>query len=255
MKKQHLFFNLLLLCISTQSISATKPTQSNFLEDLSKIKPTIYDLSLGPIWANTGSTQALQLTSQVENTYVGSKVSRPLFEAAVFIGWVNNIHKNLQNQIGFTYQATSNTGVSGTIWQLSDPEFDNETYHYQVNHMHIAIKDKLVLHALSEYFQPFVNFSLGLGFNDASNFTNTPTISSVLPVPNFTNKTTTAFSYTLGAGFQKAVTSHLTLGIAYEFEDWGRYALGLAPLQTYNATLGNQHLYTNGLQLNVSYMI
>lgn len=54
--------------------------------------------------------------------------------------------------------------------------------------------------------------SLGVGFNRAASYTNTPLIFPAVRTPDFTNHTKTAFSWTVGAGAQVPVNDHWQLG-------------------------------------------
>ncbi|HAT8718368.1 TPA: porin family protein, partial [Legionella pneumophila] len=63
-----------------------------------------------------------------------------------------------------------------------------------------------------------------------------------------------AFTYTLGAGVQKSISEHWQLGVGYEFADWGKSELGRASGQTLNEGLKLNHLYTNGVVLNLTYV-
>ena len=80
-------------------------------------------------------------------------------------------------------------------------------------------------------------------------------IDSVIASPNFTTNTQTAFSYTLGAGIQKSFSKNWAAGIGYEFADWGNSQLNRAPDQTLGNGLALNHLYTHGLQFNITYLI
>lgn len=79
-------------------------------------------------------------------------------------------------------------------------------------------------------------------------------IFEALPNPNFADHTKTAFTYTLGVGVQKAFNDHWQVGIGYEFADWGKSKLGRASGQTMNSGLALNHLYTNGILFNLTYV-
>lgn len=151
------------------------------------------------------------------------------------------------------FVATNNAKASGDIWDDADPVFNNYTYHYTIQHRHIAIKGKLLLDKGS-FFAPWLSASLGAGFNRAYRYANKPTIYQALPNANFASHKTTAFTYTLGAGVQHILTKHLTAGIGYEFSDWGKSQLHRAAGQTIGNGLALNHLYTNGVLLNLTYI-
>ncbi|HFK5879090.1 TPA: outer membrane protein, partial [Legionella pneumophila] len=148
---------------------------------------------------------------------------------------------------------TGNAKLQGVIWDDADPEFNNHSYQYKIRNSRIAVKGKLLLDK-GYWLMPWVSASLGVGFNRAHDFTNTPLIFEALPNPNFTNHTKTAFTYTLGAGVQKSISEHWQLGVGYEFADWGKSELGRASGQTLNEGLKLNHLYTNGVVLNLTYV-
>ena len=147
---------------------------------------------------------------------------------------------------------TGDATLSGDIWDDADPIFDNYTYQYKVNHTHVALKGKL----LGDWdwpLMPWVSGSIGIGFNRAYDFNNTPTIYEAIPNSNFSSYTTTAFTYTVGIGFQRKLTKNWQMGVGYEFADWGKNQLGTADGQTTGDVLSLSHLYTNSLLLNLTY--
>ena len=46
-----------------------------------------------------------------------------------------------------------------------------------------------------------------------------------------------------------------SVGVGYEFSDWGKSQLGRAPGQTINSGLALSHFYTNAFQPNVTYSV
>ncbi|MDP3560163.1 MAG: porin family protein, partial [Legionellaceae bacterium] len=95
---------------------------------------------------------------------------------------------------------------------------------------------------------------IGVGFNQAYKFMNSPKIFAAVQTPNFVQHTETAFTYTVGAGIEREISKHWQTGIGYEFSDWGASRLSRAYGQTLNSGLSLNHLYTNGFLLNVTYV-
>lgn len=126
-------------------------------------------------------------------------------------------------------------------------------YSYQIQHAYVAAQGTLLADR-RYWFIPWVSASLGVGFNNAHNFQNTPLISEAVVMPYFVSNTKTSFSYTVGAGLQKVLDPHWQAGIGYEFSDWGQNQLGRAPGQTLNSGLYLNHLYTNGALFNLTYI-
>lgn len=210
-------------------------------------------LSAGPVWSSGDTTQTFYLTPEIEKSYVASQSTHTLFDGEVFLGVQKALSQTLQGQLGLAVAATSNVNLSGVIWDDADPQFDNHTYNYKIQHTHLAAKGKLLADA-GFWFVPWVSGSIGVGFNDAHGFHNTPTIFEALPNPDFASHTQTTLTYTVGAGVQKALNEHWQAGVGYEFADWGKSQLGRAAHQTLGSGLALNHLYTNGLLLNLTYL-
>lgn len=212
----------------------------------------IATLSVGPVWESAGNTQTFYLAPAIEKTYAANHSSHPLVDGELFLGIQKPLRQTLQGQIGLAVATTGNAGLSGTIWDDADPQFNNYTYQYQVRHTHLAVKGKL-LSDRGYVLRPWISASLGVGFNQAYGFHNTPTISEAAPTSNFISNTQTSFTYTLAIGIQRAINKHMQAGIGYEFADWGQSQLARAPGQSLSGGLSLSHLYTNGLQISLSY--
>ena len=208
--------------------------------------------SAGPVWQSGGATQTFYLTPEIEKTYAANQSTNALFDGEVFVGLQKALSQTLQGQLGLAVAATSNASLTGVIWDDADPEFANYTYSYKLQHTHVAVKGKLLADT-GYWLTPWISASLGVGFNNAHSFNNTPLIFEALPNANFSSHTQTSFTYTLGAGVQKALSAHWQVGAGYEFADWGQSQLHRAVGQIMGSGLGLSHLYTNGLLLNLTY--
>lgn len=211
-------------------------------------------LSIGPVWESAGNTQTFYLAPAIEKTYAASHSSHSLVDGEIFLGIQKPLRETLQGQLGLAVATTGNASLSGHIWDDADPQFNNYTYSYQVRHTHLALKGKLLADR-GYMVTPWVSGSLGVGFNQAHNFSNTPTISEAVVMPNFTSNTITTFTYTLGVGVQRNLSQHWQAGIGYEFADWGKSQLNRASGQSLNSGLSLSHLYTNGFLLNLTYSV
>ena len=210
-------------------------------------------LSVGPVWESAGNTQTFYLAPNIEKTYAANHASHALVDGEFFLGIQKPIREKLDAQIGLAVATTGNASLSGTIWDDADSLFNNYTYSYQVRHTHVAIKGKLL--ADRGYFvTPWVSGSLGVGFNQAHDYSNTPTISEAVVMSNFASNTITAFTYTLGVGVERHLNLHWQAGVGYEFADWGRSQLNRASGQTLSSGLSLSHLYTNGFLFNLTYL-
>lgn len=209
-------------------------------------------LSVGPVWESTGNTQTFYLAPNIEKTYSANHASHALVDGEIFLGIQKPIREKLDGQIGLAVATTGNASLSGNIWDDAQAQFNNYTYNYQVRHTHVALKGKLLADR-GYMVTPWVSGSLGVGFNQAHDYSNTPLISQAVVMPNFVSNTTTAFTYTLGVGGARHMNQHWQAGIGYEFADWGKSQLSRASGQTLNNGLSLSHLYTNGFLFNLTY--
>ncbi|HHT0591840.1 TPA: outer membrane protein [Legionella anisa] len=210
-------------------------------------------ISAGPVWARGGETQTFFLAPEIEKTYVARKSSNALAAGELFLGIQKSLTPQWLGQLGVAGAITGNAKLQGVIWDDASPEFENYSYQYKIWNGRVAVKGKLLLDK-GYWLMPWVSASVGVGFNRAHDFTNTPLIFEALPNPDFADHTKTAFTYTLGAGVQKAINTHWQIGAGYEFADWGKSELGRAFGQTMNSGLALNHLYTNGVLFNLTYM-
>ncbi|WP_133128850.1 outer membrane protein [Legionella nagasakiensis] len=215
-------------------------------------KPII-GLSVAPSWANGGETQTFFLQPDIEKTYTANKDSSSFATGELFLGLQKNLNSNFIGQFGLAINATGNAGLSGDIWEDANPDFNNFTYNYKINHVGVAFKGRIIGFA-ERFLQPYISGSLGVGFNRAHDFFITPKIFEEVPAPNFRDNTKATFSYTLGAGIQKSLSPHWQAGIGYEFADWGRNNLARAPYQSLNEGLKLSHLHVQQLQFTIIYV-
>jgi len=252
--KPNLFFSVLGSCmLAGQVVAGTMGSEVVNFSDWAWVGT----FSAGPVWARANQLAlTLNLAPGIEKTYVANKSTNMLFDGEVFLGLQKTLTQTVQLQLGPAVAFTGNTNLDGEIWDDADPEFDNYTYRYKIRHTHVAFKGKL-LKDIGFWFIPWVSGSvgLGLGFNDAHDFKNFPKISEAAPTPNFKSHTQSTVTYTLGAGAQKVLNEHWQVGAAYEFANWEKSRLG----RTFGQTQGSgglslNHLYTNGVLFNLTYL-
>ena len=215
--------------------------------------PYVLTLSGGPVWASAGETQTVYLAPDSENSYVAINETHTFADGEFFLGLQQTIQDNWYGQLGLAVVTTGNMPLKGSVWGDADQNFNNYQYTYNIKHSHITLKGKL-LADIEFALIPYASASLGVGFNQSHNFMLTETIPEAAPVPEFSSKTTTSFTYNLGVGLQRMINTHWQIGAGYEFTSWGQSQLGLAPGQTLGHGLSLSNLYTHGLQLNISYL-
>ncbi|KTC90500.1 porin family protein [Fluoribacter dumoffii] len=210
-------------------------------------------LSIGPVWPTGGDSQTFYLAEGIEKTYDANNNTNALADFEVFLGLQRSLTPTFLGQLGIAVAATTDARLTGDIWDDADPEFDNYTYSYKIQHTHVALKAKL-LAEMGFMVMPWVSGSVGVGFNDAHSFDNTPKIFEAVANPNFKSHTETAFTYTVGAGIQKELNQNWQVGVGYEFADWGKSKLARAPGQTLGDGLSLNHFYTNGVMFNLTFV-
>jgi len=242
--------------LSMASILSCNNSIAGQMGDIVPIQSTLRwvgSVSLGPVWESAGQTQTFYISPNIIKTYADDKTTQAIFDGEVFIGVQKQLPKVFFGQIGITAAATSNANLSGNIWDDAEITFNNYSYSYKVQHTHVALKGKLLADT-GYWVMPLISASLGVGFNKAHAFQNTPSISEAVMMPNFASNTQTSFTYTLDVGIQKAVNSRWQIGAGYEFADWGQSKLSRAPEQTLNSGLSLNHLFTNGVVFNLTYI-
>lgn len=212
-------------------------------------------LSLGAAWANAGETQTFYLAPAIRKTYSATKKSTVLFAGELFVGMEKSLSSQWRGELGLALATTGNAKLQGEIWDDANVRFNNYSYNYTVANTRLGLKGKLLYdNDNSLCLMPWVSASAGVGFNRSNDFTNTPLIFEAVPNENFSNNTSTDFSYTLGVGLDKSISQHCRVGVAYEFSDWGKSSLGRASGQTLGSGLALNHLYTNGVMFNLTYL-
>ncbi|WP_298624145.1 porin family protein [uncultured Legionella sp.] len=214
-------------------------------------------LSGGATWpTGVNGAHSLYFSPELSRTYTLDKATTALGEGTLFVGRQHSFNSRVEGQLGILFAAASRLKISGSIWDFDDLRFNNYRYSYTVQPNRIAIGGKL-LETTNSLYKPWVNASIGVSVNRATNYQVIPTECEaiVLPQSNLSSHSTTSFSYSIGAGIQRIVTPNVQVGLGYEFTDWGKNQLAAAPAQPANQKgLMLNHFYTNGLLLNVTWL-
>jgi opacity protein-like surface antigen len=242
-----------LIYIVTGCFLTSYALAENVPSSLSPVETTwVTSISAGPTWARGGKTQTLFLTPMIEKTYVAQRAYNALASGELFVGFQRHLSSQWLGQFGVAIATTGEAKLQGEIWDDADPQFNNYTYAYQVNHTHVALKAK-IQSSKRWFVEPFASVAVGIGINRASQFSNTPTIFEAIPAPNFSSHTTTSLSYAVAVGGQKRISDHISAGLSYEFSDWGNAALGPGSGQSLTRALSLSHLITHSAMFNLTY--
>ncbi|MCR9191853.1 MAG: porin family protein [Gammaproteobacteria bacterium] len=213
----------------------------------------VISFNIGPVTSAPGRTQTMLLQPGVLKTYADTSKDSLFSMGEIFVGGQHAVSSLVSGQIGLAVGAGGNAKATGDIWEDANPDFNNFTYGYKINHAQVTIKGKL-LTEFKGVFQPYVSAGFGLSFNRAFDFTISPDIYEEVAPPPFHDDVTTTYTYSLGVGMQKQLRPNIYFGIGYEFADWGVANLGAATGQTLNGGLQLNHVYTNELLFSINYI-
>lgn len=218
----------------------------------------VFSIAGGPTWASPGQSQELYVDQNASNYYLSNgDITNKLATGEIFFGFYQELNDATQGQLGVELGYSGNTYTSGTILQNADPQKEYYSYSYNMRQFRTSIKGKLVFDDLpvTSYVQPYVGGSLGIGFNHDYGFKTTKLNAQAASTPQFTPKTTYAFTYTIGGGIQIPIDPFWQIGIGYELAGWGKNQLGKPNYQQNNQTysLEIQNIYTNTALFTLSY--
>lgn len=209
-------------------------------------------LSAGPVWAMNGETQNLFITPEVERAYINPHTDNAMAYGELFLGIQKPMTPIVSWQLGLAVATTSNANFAGVVWDDADPVLNNFLYSYTVQHTHLAAKGKLLFNT-GMVLLPWVGASLGVAWNNLSDFNTTPIIFPALPITVFSDANTTAFTYTAEAGLQYLITPNWQVGASYQFADWGQTVSGSVIEPVSGTFFTANHIYTNGVLFNITY--
>lgn len=240
------------LLLKAPSVKREPPYKSKSNVSYERTWSPVVTASMGFGWNNVGEMQTILVQPDVGKAYIATDTTGSIFQGELFAGVQQRLNPRVLGQVGVAFAGATGAGMNGEIWEDADPELANYTYNYRINHSRVAIEGKL-LADLDLLFMPYVNGSVGAGFNKAYNFTIRPKLEEEIPAPDFQSNTTTSFTYTVGVGLQKALNKHWQMGLGYQFADWGNSQFAPAPEQTLNTGLAQSHIYVNSILFNLSY--
>lgn len=266
MKNKCFLFSLLVSLLVNEAYSQDT-TWSGSWDDMDKIraqpiKPTIpypdwswmFGLKAGASFLKNQGNQTFYLAPGIEKTYAGKSSNNAIGNFSLLFGVQKILTPSFFGRFGIGLGFASSSQLNGNIWDDAEPQFNNFEYNYDLQHAEVTLEAKL-LADMGIVVYPWISGSIGAGFNRATNFTSTPIVCGVLPIPDFTDNTTTGFTYSFGAGLEYALKENLKVGIGYEFAHWGNSTLGRTPEQTLNSGLSFNSIYTNGISLNLNYIV
>ena len=229
--------------------------QENKVQNFKKLfSHPVMAITGGPGWVNPGDKQNLYLDYDFNNGYRSQQNNQPVGFLEAYIALQHQLDEKNTNQFGVAFSGAWMAKRTGQVWQYNNPEFYNYDYTYNLRQLRLALRDKLIFDQglFNQKLMPYITGSVGIGFNKAYSYTETPLDTSIVSSPSFSNRTVNAFTYSVGGGVQTAPWNNLIFAVGYEFMDWGRSSLGMASGQILPGAPGMSHLYMNSLLFSVT---
>lgn len=129
-------------------------------------------------------------------------------------------------ELALRYQYLFPERITGTVTQYSLPLYKNYSYSWKTNANVLSLYTKL---DLMQYQQVMLYFDVGLGasFVNAQQYqeNNFPGVSPRLS-PSFAKRTSTQFSYNVGAGIDISLFPQLIFSLGYDYQSFGNVVSG-----------------------------
>jgi len=208
--------------------------------------------------SNLGQSQSFPIQNPTTDEFYYYFANRPTQTSGLFDGFLGTewrFRPKWALQMGLDYNQASPFSAKGTFQQGADAlSADTYSYHYAVLTRQILAEGKLLYTV--KCFHPYLFGGLGVAVNSAYNYyTNVPPFLTFTRM--YANNTTTSFSYAVGVGVDKDLTSHLRAGVGYRFAGLGRVKLGIPTIDTtrVSGTLSQSHLYANELLAQLTWIV
>lgn len=217
----------------------------------------ILTLSAGLASAQVGEDQTLTREGDFTLYKYSADKNSNRFSAGVFVGTEFSVHPCIDLILGLGYYVPSNFSVTGRLTQgVDEPSFNEFSYRYKISSQQLLAEGKLLWN-VKRFFYPYFSVGMGAAFNTAYNYS-----VDVLPPfltfsPQFSNHSTTAFTYSLGLGVDMDIYKHWRAGLGYRFSDFGKVSLGSGQLgfAPFAPRLQQDHLYTQEVMAQISYIV
>ena len=139
--------------------------------------------------------------------------------------------------LGLRYQYYSTT-ISGAVDEFSLPQFHDYDYSYSVMANTLMLASKIYLVEF-HHFEPFISGSLGISFNQATNYSEAALVSPSRVTPSMAGGMHSNRAYTFGAGIRYNITDYAALSLAWQYAHLGYVDTGAITTEISSATAGN----------------
>lgn len=158
--------------------------------------------------------------------------------------------------IQLKYTRMSNVTFGGQVLKLSIPTANNFIYHYDLQTQSVLLDLKADL-TTWHHFMPYLSFGAGPTINHMSNYTehSNPPYPYVRTSPGFANKTTTNFTYQVGAGIDYDLNQKLIVSMGYVYQNLGDVKTGSGTGPTYTGQSLKKTAQSQLVEITMSYLL
>ena len=158
-------------------------------------------------------------------------------------------------QLGIGYYEPTTFKAKGYVTQGADVETENQyAYSYSVQSHQLLAEAKLLYNNWNQY-HPYLSAGIGGAWNNAKRFNVNIEPPFTTYSNQFSNHSSSSFSYAVGLGIDMNFSKKTRLGIGYRFTDFGSASTGPSMIDDVQTTyaLSQSHLYVNALVAQFSF--
>ena len=206
----------------------------------------------GASWENSGATTSVNLGGLNTNLYEASQQAVVAPWAGLGLGFgyqwfpYNNFLATLALEANYT-RMISKAGIVRPFYFVN-PAFDTLNYTYTIENIPVLLVSQLGWQV--EKISPYFLVGLGVSWNRASQYNETPTDPNGTAAPmraGFQKHTEGDFAYMLGFGLSYQLSLRCNFGLEYRYTNFGQASLNSTPIQTTTERLSLGVLHSNAL--------
>ncbi|CAM4442735.1 MAG: hypothetical protein LEGION0403_FIIPPAGN_00129 [Legionella sp.] len=194
------------------------------------------------------------LTPRSNNLFSTRNQSEPVIGLALGRSWQHDSVWFPAYSFSAVWKYFFRTNIGNRILNNSGPELANYKYDWDLTANMLLASAKVNLFQYKK-FSPFAHAGIGSSFNRTSRYKErapagvTPRVS-----PQFSNFSTSEFTYNVGAGLDLLLTPQWTLSVGYSYQDLGQISSGPGKGTWSNQSLNPGSYHSNEVLVSVSYI-
>jgi opacity protein-like surface antigen len=216
-----------------------------------KVLPIFLSLDAAQIYTAPGANQELNIFSNLGNTYVAAQNLESILAVMVGLGATTYQQKNVLFNTSLRYLPINNIPVSGKIWELNSPLFENLAYTYRVRSEILLLENAFTWSHYS--VQPSLILGLGRVVNRVSKYKEYPlSDTAAVSLNSFTDAKTIQLGYEVGAGLDYPI-KNAVIELAYRFIGAGVARFGQSKQQTTTDRLSTGQIQYHTISLGMRF--